>query len=306
MSLSRIKSAKLIWLSVAFATAFWLFDSSLHHFVYKEPSFQLIPTEPNELWMRTMIVVLLVGFGIYAHLLFSRLATTQEEVKETQDRLRAAVSEAQLAEERERRKLAIDLHDGIGQLLALAKIRLALLRGSTEARGFQRKLQEVEELLAEATKRSSSLTFQLFPPVLYDADLLGAARWLSGDLQRQYGLNVTLEDDGQRKPLDETTRITLFRCLRELLTNVAKYAGTSKAKVRFRNEECFIVISVEDSGVGLAPGADRGGYGLFSVRERMSHLGGTMEIKSLSGQGTTVLLTAPIRSSEPEGSREST
>lgn len=302
MNLPRIMRAKLIWLSAALGTAFWLSDSSLHYLVYGEPSFELIPTDPNELWMRTVIVVLLVGFGAYAQFMLSRLATAQEQLREAHDRLRGAFSEASLAEEEERRKLAFDLHDGIGQLLALAKIRLGLLRSSTQAHGLVREIGEVEELLVEAREQSNSLTHQLSPPVLYEAGLPEAVRWLAEDLHHRYGLCVTLDADGQRGPLDAASRISLFRCLSELLINVAKYAGTSEATVRFRAEEGFTVISVEDSGVGLAPGADRSGYGLFSVRDRMSHLGGTMEIKSLPGEGTKVILTAPIRASEREGS----
>ena len=144
--------------------------------------------------------------------------------------------------------------------------------------------------------RSSSLTFQLCPPVLYDVGLVAAAQWLVEDLQGRYGLHVTLDDDGQHGPLDEVTRISLFRCLRELLINVAKHAGTSKANVRFRNMERFLVVAVEDTGVGLPPGAESRGHGFFSVRERINHLGGTMQVESPAlGQGTRIVLSAPIR-----------
>ena len=297
MSLSRIIGAKLIWIGVALSAAFWLFDSSLHYFVYKEIPFELIPTDRDELWMRTMISALLVAFSAYAHVMLSRLAMAEKRVREAHDRLRAAASEASLAEERERRRLAVDLHDGIGQLLTLARMKLGMLRSSAEAHGLGPQVREAETLLVEASERSNSLTFQLCPPILYDVGLMEAAQWLVEDLQRRYGLCVTLDDDGQRRPLDETTRISLFRCLSELLINVAKYAGTSKANLRFRHEERAMVITVEDSGVGLPPGADRRGYGLFSVHQRMDHLGGTMEIKSLPGQGTRVILIAPIRGS---------
>jgi signal transduction histidine kinase len=254
------------------------------------------------------LLVIAVGVGFVLRVtspLIRRVEARTEELGEAHEQLRAAVSEATLAEERERRKLAVDLHDGIGQLLALASMKLGMLRSSAEAHGLDPQIREVEKLLVEANERGSSLTFQLCPPVLYDVGLLEAAQWLAEDLQRRYGLQVALQDHGQQRPLDETTRISLFRCLSELLINVAKYAGTSKANVRFRDEERFTVVTVEDSGVGFAAGPDHYGYGLFSVRERMNHLGGTVQVESAPGQGTRVILTAPIRGSEPEESGES-
>jgi signal transduction histidine kinase len=90
------------------------------------------------------------------------------------------------------------------------------------------------------------------------------------------------------------------------LINVAKHAGTSRANVRFRDAERSLVVAIEDIGVGLSPGTENHGYGLFSIRERMNQLGGAMQVESAPGQGTRVVLIAPIGNGEPEESREST
>jgi glucose-6-phosphate-specific signal transduction histidine kinase len=134
---------------------------------------------------------------------------------------------------------------------------------------------------------------------------MAATQWLVDEMQRSYGLQVTLAGDAQLPPLDEVTRVSLFRCLRELLINVAKYARTSRANVRFQEMERTILVAVEDNGVGLPEGAENIGHGLFSVRERMSHLGGTMRVESARGHGTSIVLIAPIRTGEPEQGRES-
>ena len=238
--------------------------------------------------------------------LIRRVEVRGEELQKAHERLRVAASEATLAEERERRKLAIDLHDGIGQLLALANMKLGMLRGSAGAHGLEPQVREVEQLIVEANERSSSLTFQLCPPVLYDVGLWKASQWLAQDLEHRYGTKVTLEDDGHHQPLDEATRISLFRSLREALINVAKHSGTSEAKVRFSKRGRFLVIAVEDSGVGFSIGEDSLGYGLFGISERMNHLGGSVEIDSAPGQGTKVALIAPITSKRPEEDMEST
>jgi signal transduction histidine kinase len=237
--------------------------------------------------------------------LIRRVEVRGEQLRKAHERLRAAASEATLAEERERRKLAIDLHDGIGQLLALANMKLGMLRGSAQAHGLEPQVREVEQLIVEANQRSGSLTFQLCPPVLYDVGLFEASQWLARDLERRYGMKVTIEGNGNHQPLDEATRISLFRSLREALINVAKHAETSEAKVHFSKRGSFLVIAVEDSGVGFSPGRNELGYGLFSISERMNHLGGRVEIESAPGEGTRVVLIAPIGSKREQEDLES-
>jgi signal transduction histidine kinase len=253
------------------------------------------------------LLVIAVGAGFILRVtspLIRRLETRTDELRETHEHLRAAAFKATRAEERERRKLAVDLHDGIGQILALASMKLGMLRRDAEVHEFDPQVREVEKLLTEANERSRSLTFQLCPPVLYDMGLLEATQWLIEDMQHRYGMLVTLDQDGELSPLDEVTRVSLFRCLRELLINAAKYAGTSSANVRLCEVERSILVVVEDTGVGLPTGAESRGYGFFSVRERMNHLGGTMQVESALGQGTRITLIAPISDGEPDESQE--
>jgi signal transduction histidine kinase len=249
------------------------------------------------------LLVIAAGVGFILRVtspLIRHLEARTDELRKAHERLRDATYEATWVEERERRKLAVDLHDGLGQLLVLASMKLGMLRRYAEAHELDPKVREVEKLLSEANERSRSLTFQLCPPILYDVGLMAATQWLVDEMQRSYGLQVTLADDAQLPPLDEVTRVSLFRCLRELLINVAKYARTSRAKVRFQEIERTILVAVEDNGVGLPEGAENIGHGLFSVRERMKHLGGTMRVESVRGHGTSIVLIAPIRTGEPE------
>jgi signal transduction histidine kinase len=294
MSLSRIAGAKLIWLGVALSAAYWLFDSSIHYLVYKEVPFEFVPSDRNELWMRTVTSVLLVLFGVYSHVMLSRLAMAQEELRQAHVRLRAAASEAVLAEERERRRLAVDLHDGLGQLLVLANIKLGLLREEVQVEMLDPRLREIESLIVEAREQSRALTSQLCPPVLYELGFVAAARWLATNMERRYGLRVAVEEKGDCEVSDETTRISLFRSVNELLLNVARHAKTSKALVRVSNWGRDITITVEDQGVGFDPSSITSEYGLFSVRERLHHLGGILTIASKRGEGTRISLIAPL------------
>ncbi len=251
------------------------------------------------------LLVIAVGAGLILRVtspLIRRVEARTDELREARDRLRASTSEALLSEDRERRKLAVDVHDGLSQLLTLASMKLGLLRRSLEGRGLDQEVREVEQFVSEARERSESVTFQLCPPVLYDVGLAEAAHWLADDLNKRYGLDVTLDDDGERWPLDEVTRISLFRSLRELLINVAKHAQTSKADVRFWREERLMLMSVEDQGVGFDHESIPPGFGLFSIRERLNHLDGGMQIDSAPGAGTRIVVVAPMTIGAPETS----
>ena len=196
------------------------------------------------------------------------------EQKRLEEQLRAAVVEVAMAEERERRKLAVDLHDGVGQLLGLTSMKLGALRTSVEVYGLDPEVRELEQIVIEVQRRARSLVFQLSPPTLHDVGLVAAIHSLAEDMERRFGLHVTLEEEGERQALDETSRIILFRVLSELLVNVAKHGETENADVRFTWQDRHVEIIIEDCGVGFDAGAPTSGYGLFSVRERLARLGG--------------------------------
>lgn len=207
--------------------------------------------------------------------------------------LRRAASEVSLAEQRERRRLASDLHDDAGQLISLASLKLrALSEGETGERLGQ--LGEVSELLSEVRRRITSLSFQLSPPLLHDVGLVAAARWLADDLERRYGLSVSMAES-EELSLDEAARVTLFRALRELLINVKKHAGVSRARVRIWREGPMARAAVEDAGVGFRLDASLSGFGLLALRERLGQLGGTLTVGAGPGDaGSCVIASVPL------------
>jgi PAS domain S-box-containing protein len=205
--------------------------------------------------------------------------------------LRRAAAETALAEQRERRALAADLHDEAGQLLALASLRLRALSDSLGGQGAEG-IRDVEQILAETRRRISSLSFQLSPPLLHDVGLVAAAQWLAEDKERRFGLTVRIEK-GEELELDEAARVTLFRALSELLLNVTKHAKVDEARLRIWADGELACLSVEDSGVGFDPETARGGFGLLALRERLGQLSGRLEIESVPGSGTRVVVAIP-------------
>lgn len=254
------------------------------------------------------LLAIAIGVGFILRItspLIQRIEARTHELENAHQRLRSHSAQVSLEVEQARRRLAVDLHDGIGQLLALLNIKLAVLRQKTEAEAFDPSLEEMQSLIAEAREQSRELTWQLSPPVLFEVGLVAALQWLVKDMERRYGLRVTMEEEGERVQLDEETRISLFRAVSELLINVARHAKIDRAVVRVSNWVRDIMIVVEDQGVGFDPSEDASEYGLFSVRERMHHLGGILTIASKPGEGTKITLIAPLRAPGSETNTES-
>ena len=230
------------------------------------------------------------------------LRESEEEIRRARDEIEALrrrqveslASELLLAEERERRRLALDLHDGLNQTLALARLKLVQLRDQAGA-PLRGELQSLVELVEQANRSARSLTFQLSPPILHDLGFEPALQWLVEDVARTYGLEIALEGPEDPSPLSERIRVLLFRAVRELLINVAKHSGARRARVRLERSGGAIRIAVEDDGQAFDPRAiGSRGLGLSAIRERLNHLGGEMCLATAPGSGTRVTLIAPL------------
>ena len=234
-----------------------------------------------------------------------REQAAEAQVVSYEDKLREMAFDATVAEERERRRIVVDLHDHVGQSLALLQIRLTTLRDSlpTDARGA---LVECIGMIEQSIVATRALIFELSPPVLYDLGLKAAVAWLAEQFALHHRLAVRVEGD-DLVDLDSDAASILFRAVRELLTNVAKHAKSPRATVTLRREGDHVGIDVEDSGVGFDAASLRAhasrGFGLFSVREQIARLGGTLEIAAESGAGTRVSLRVPVAVKALPGSK---
>ena len=224
----------------------------------------------------------------------------EKKIQSYQKQLRSLASDLSLAEEQERRRIATMLHDHIGQILAISKIKLGALLQSAANDGFLEQLEEVREHVEQAIQYTRSLTFELSPPILYDLGLESALEWLTEQIKEQHGISCDFETDNTPKPVRDEIRIVLFSAVRELLMNVAKHALAKTAKVTIRRVNENIVVHVADNGTGFTVSRmnfyldENKGFGLFSIRERLRHLGGQMDVRSAKGRGTRVILTAPL------------
>jgi signal transduction histidine kinase len=232
---------------------------------------------------------------------------TRQRLLDDREQLKSLASQLSLTEERERQRLATELHDQVGQSLVISKVKLDQLRQSAAPGESADVLKEVCVYLDLIIRDTRTLTFDLSYPILYELGIEAAvAEWLVDEIQEKHGIETEFEDDNQPKPLNDDIRAILFRNVRELLINVVKHAGARNVKVSIRRVDEQICISVADDGVGFDPveveatAAGKAAFGFFSISARLEQLGGSMEIDAEPGRGTRVSMTAPLKQTETD------
>jgi PAS domain S-box-containing protein len=213
-----------------------------------------------------------------------------------QEQLRALTLEMMLVEERERRRIASELHDQIGQNLALCKLKVAALEKTLGDDALKGELAVVRRLLECSMQDARSLIFDLSPPVLYELGFSAALEWLAERIQEQFHIPVEFESRLRDPELKNDQQVILFQVVRELLINMGKHSRASQAKLILSHEGLFLKIQVNDDGVGFdasrifAPREQNSGFGFFSMRERLNYLGGGLEVRSKPGKGSQIIL----------------
>lgn len=241
--------------------------------------------------------MLLGGVGID----ITERVRAEEELVSYQQELSTLAAELSLAEERERRRIAGELHDQIGQSLAFARIGLSRLARSVRAAEPACQLDTIATVLERTIQDVRSLTFQISPPLLYEVGLEAALESLGERFQAEHGFQVAFHDDGEPKPLDGEIRVTLYQVVRELLVNSAKHAAARRVTIGISKKCDTVELQVEDDGCGFQTANDpqrrekKGSFGLFNIRQRIGHLGGEIRIDSAVGAGTRVTVTVPAR-----------
>lgn len=228
---------------------------------------------------------------------------TEKNIMFYQWKLRSLASELSLAEERERRRIAKEVHDRLGQTLAICSMRLGTLIQDNSTNGLNESIKdsiiELNSIIKKLIGEARSLAFELSSPLLYEVGLEAALERLIQDVSVQNGLAFQFLGDKQSKPLDDDVKVLLFQGVREVLVNVIKHARATKINMRICQEKNNILVSITDNGIGFIH--DRrhidGGFGLFSISERLHNVGGHVEVKSEIGKGTSVILVAPLRCS---------
>lgn len=217
------------------------------------------------------------------------------------EQLQALATELVKTEQKERKRLAQILHDHLQQILVGAKFGVSLIRSKAKDRELQQNADELARTIDEAISASRSLSTDLSPPILHQKGLAPGLEWLLRQMEQKHGLKVKIESDPAAEPKAEQIRLFLFEAVRELLLNVVKHARVLDVQVSLHARDGKETeVTIEDQGIGFDPtqienSTAATGLGLFSIRERLTHLGGHMKIEAAPGRGSRFTLVAPMQ-----------
>ena len=225
------------------------------------------------------------------------------QIKKYQEKLKKLNSDLVLTEEKERKSIAGYLHDGIGQTLSLAHIRLTSLENGNLSGKAKQTIEESTKLIDSAINDSRLLTYDLSPPILYELGLIPAIRWKLDQIKEKGKIRSVLNSEIDSVKLDTNSLILVYRVICELLLNIVKHADADMINVDIENSKNCYLIRVHDNGKGfdfdsISNNNKPSGYGIFSIQERLDSLNGKLNISSKYDSGTIATVLVPQNSSE--------
>jgi signal transduction histidine kinase len=245
------------------------------------------------------------GFWLMVRDITERKAADQR-VLEYQVKLQTLMKDLAVAEERERQRIACDIHDRISQTLAACQMRLAAMVQTSESPMVIKETAVVSRLIEQTIRDTSSLIFELSPPMLHQLGLGPALEWFGEKLHEQHGIPVEVSGSPLPEPIAGDQRAALFRAACELMNNAAKHSRARSITVSLTWPAAMVRIEVRDDGRGFTPSEslwrrrDAGGFGLFHIRERLRAWGGSLQIESRPGAGTCAVMMVPQVSGETQ------
>lgn len=279
---------------VSIVASLAILPHAVHYSPYPDPFFRLAAF--------AIIIILVSGF-------IGRELGSKERLRTERNRLESFLSETIGAQERERQYLARELHDESAQALVDISHEIDELLEADNAAGSPKRtslwhLRYNVESVLDGTRR---FIRGLRPPLLDEMGLAPSLRWLAEELTDEFGIevDVAIPDHVGRLPKDRET--VVFRIVQESLTNVRRHSRASIVRLELTIAEDWIRLEIQDNGVGFAElGQDRlateGKFGLIGMRERARLAGGSVDIQSKAGEGTTVTVVVPSQGEVKEAS----
>lgn len=229
---------------------------------------------------------------------------TEVEILNYQKSLKSLNASLAKTEEKERKMIAGYLHDGIGQTLSLAYINLTSLSNFKLSKEATAIIENSSELINNAISETRTLTFDLSPPILFELGLIPALKWKLNQVEKNFGIETSLIAEEHSLNLTHDIRILIYRSVSELIANILKHASADTIELKYYIEDDKLYVSVQDNGKGFEYKPDsessiskQGGFGLFSIKERLDSVDGSLEIFSEINLGTKVIICIPTKNS---------
>ena len=219
---------------------------------------------------------------------------SEQKINQLQKEKKLLAMNAMLeGQEAERIRIAKDLHDGLGGLLSTVKARLSNITNEVKKIESYNIYEKTTSLVDEACDEVRRISHNLIPGALRLEGLKGAVQVLAAELEESHNLKVNQEIFGFTDAMDETKEVFLFRIIQEAINNIIKHAGANNVLMQLSENEQEYHVIIEDDGSGFDTTGDSSGLGLKSIRSRVDHLKGELDISSKIGEGTTISIQIP-------------
>jgi len=228
------------------------------------------------------------------------LKTVENKLMEYQDKLKKLSIQLSLSEEEQRKILASQLHDNISQELFVAQLQLESYEKSLNDPNQRNEIARIKNQIIQLIKETRSLIFDLSPPILYDSGLKDALETLAKITELKFNLNVYTQFSSDIYHINDEIKFIIYRNIKELIHNIIKHGQAKNIFISVNNSRSKLRVIVKDDGVGFDAGnhnfasSIHGGFGLFDIKEKMSHMGGELKIDSVLGRGTTMCMELPL------------
>jgi two-component system, NarL family, sensor kinase len=253
------------------------------------------------LWALGIGIALIVvaGIGFYRKRRLEHKIALQEEVMRQQDLSTKAIINA---EENERRRIAADLHDGVGQMMSAAKMNLSSFENEVSFRDENQRMRfdRLIGLMDESCKEIRSVSHQMMPNALLKSGLANAVKEFLDKIDHRI-IRINLHTEGLQERLDTNTETVLYRVIQECVNNVIKHAGANNLDISLIRDVDGISATIEDNGRGFDTGDSKKyeGIGLKNISSRVAYLKGTVDFDSSPGRGTLVAIHVPLADQQP-------
>ncbi|GAA4311713.1 ATP-binding protein [Pontixanthobacter gangjinensis] len=263
----------------------------------------------NRIWLlaalAVLMLILVIVFLAYKNIR-SKKAIVEKEVEVQKQKVDKVLKQQELAgidamiegQEKERQRIANDLHDNLGSLLATLKLHFQNMKRKQERpwEEEERLLKQTDELIDEAYQEVRNIAHAKNAGVHAQEGLLPALKNFAGKVSASNKLHIEVEDSGMDDRLENSLEILIFRIIQELITNVIKHAEASEVTIYLTHHGDSINILVEDNGKGftMSQVKPKEGMGIYSIQKRVEHRGGTVDVESIPERGTSIVINMPI------------
>jgi signal transduction histidine kinase len=292
-------TTRLVWQTLFLISVLWILDAAIDSFIFHEGSFtqQIAHPDSQEVYLRVVGIGFLLALG-YSRFLFYKIKQAELEIQRAHSQLLALSRHLIQTQEQERRRIALELHDQLGQDLALLSIEIErLLQKAPKSQANQ--LQNLAIKNRAISTYVQTLSHQLHPSQLMHLGLVAASRSLCMEVSQASNMQIDFSHTDVPSPIPQDVSICFYRVLQESLTNIVKHGEVQAARVELAGRPDKLQLQVYDAGVGFDPesAGNNGGLGFVGMQERLNLVGGELLIESQTSVGTQIKASAPLNSS---------